>query len=109
MSTVTRESLQISQQITMFIANTITEIAQDDKNRTTNTGSTPRQPKNVKEGLKKAATSMNREIDSVIESVIAIPVRQYERNGPGGALKSVVRALPIAMLRPIGMPINFFI
>jgi len=31
-----------------------------------------------------------------------VPIKQWEKSGPGGALRCVVRAIPIAILRPIG-------
>ena len=60
-----------------------------------------RQPADVVEGLAKGYGSVQREVGIAVETVIAIPVRQYHQNGPLGAAKAVVRALPIAVLRPI--------
>ena len=36
-----------------------------------------------------------------METVICIPVRDYQRSGTSGFLTSVVRALPVAVLRPV--------
>lgn len=64
---------------------------------------TRRQPSGVVEGLEQAYASVSRELGSATETVVAIPIRQYIQSGsgPGGYLKSVIRALPIAVLRPM--------
>jgi autophagy-related protein 2 len=140
--TVTRETLHATQQLTMFVANAITELASDgpvvpppgahsnrtatpparnsEPNRRTSqelavaqggdarnashrrVSSEPaQQPSSVVEGLQMAYGSVTRELGAAAETVIAIPIREYVQTGPGGYLKSVIRALPIAILRPV--------
>ena len=43
---------------------------------------------------------MSREITSTLDTVAVMPVRQYQRTGAGGAIRSVIRAIPVAVLRP---------
>lgn len=139
--TVTRETLHATQQLTMFVANAITELASDSpvtkspvlsnkiegrvgedsgsstvvrgaststqrRHHHSNSGGTSsggdhQQPSGVVEGLQQAYGSVAREVGSAAETVIAIPIREYVHTGPGGYLKSVIRALPIAVLRPV--------
>lgn len=137
--TVTRETLHATQQITMFVASALSELASDSpvssgnmvggngsgkaQGRVTNStstghhsqrpshgahragavssnGPTP-QPTNLLQGLEQAYGSVSREVASAAETVIAIPIREYVHTGPGGYLKSVIRAFPIAVLRPV--------
>lgn len=60
------------------------------------------QPSDLKDGLERAYEAMSREISFFSDTVIAIPVREYRQSGPGGAMVAVVRAMPLAILRPIG-------
>lgn len=59
------------------------------------------QPRGLREGLERAYGAMARELGVAAETIIAVPVRQYEQLGPSGLITSVVRALPIAVLRPV--------
>ena len=59
------------------------------------------QPATTSEGLYHAARSVSRELRNVCNVVLVIPVQQYEREGTGGAMKAVVRAVPIAVIRPM--------
>jgi autophagy-related protein 2 len=135
--TVARETLHATQQLTMFVANAISELASDSpavtpppsgaqgQARITEHGSARRtqsassrespsrrpsrsadaeahhQPAGVVEGLQQAYGSVAREVTSAAETVIAVPIREYVHTGPGGYLKSVIRAFPIAVLRPV--------
>lgn len=145
--TVTRETLHATQQITMFVASALSELASDTptisngssgnsgssgnngnnsgkaQGRITNTTNTNNhhssrsaqgahraasttngpapQPANLLQGLEQAYGSVSREVASAAETVIAIPIREYVHTGPGGYLKSVIRAFPIAVLRPV--------
>lgn len=60
-----------------------------------------RQPLGVRDGLERALDSVTREVNSTIETVICVPIRLYNQTGPGGFVTNVVRALPVAVLRPV--------
>ena len=34
-------------------------------------------------------------------AIIAVPIEEYSRAGPQGAMRSVIRAVPVAILRPV--------
>lgn len=129
--TVTRETLHASHQIAMFVANALTELTSDDTvpapipphdNRNVSNNSNAmvphdvterrlhqyqqqqkHQPVGVVQGVGQGFESVSREVSAAADTVIAIPVRQYVRTGTGAgaALKSVIRAMPIAILRPV--------
>ncbi len=61
-------------------------------------------PADAKEGIAQAYSSMSREFSSAVKTIIAVPMVEYQKTGPQGYVKSVIRAVPVAVLRPmIGM------
>ncbi|KAJ1433671.1 hypothetical protein B484DRAFT_326624 [Ochromonadaceae sp. CCMP2298] len=94
--TVTRETLHVSQKLTMLLANALTELAADPQEPPS-----PHGPPGPHGSQPHAYTSISRELGSAAETVIAIPIREYVRSGPGGYLKCVIRAMPLAVLRPV--------
>ncbi|EKM55349.1 uncharacterized protein PHACADRAFT_208868 [Phanerochaete carnosa HHB-10118-sp] len=59
------------------------------------------QPANVKEGVVSAYQSLRRNFNSAAQTILAVPMEVYERSGNEGAVRAVVRAVPIAVLRPM--------
>jgi autophagy-related protein 2 len=59
------------------------------------------QPEDVREGLLEAYQSLATSLEGALQTIVAVPVQVYERSGPSGALKAVIRAVPIAVLRPM--------
>lgn len=77
------------------------------------------QPMNVKEGVKSAVTSLRRNFNSAAQTILAVPMEVYEKSGNEvftfrfstsrsfsklnlqGAVRAVVRAVPIAVLKPM--------
>jgi len=103
--TLTTEALHASHQLTMLVANSIKDLVSDEssvKNESTNKmiDGQQQQPHDVKESLNYAYGALKRELGSTHEMIVAVPVRQYEHSGAGGYMKSVIRALPVAILRP---------
>jgi hypothetical protein len=52
------------------------------------------QPANAREGFKKAYEKLQ----GAAQTIIAVPVTEYQRTGPNGGLKCVIRAVPIAVV-----------
>jgi autophagy-related protein 2 len=100
--TVTTEVLHASHQLTMFVANSIKDLVSDEVSggATSPTARRSHQPEGIQESLSLAYGALQREIGTAAETIIAVPIRQYERTGAGGYVKSVIRAMPIAVLRP---------
>jgi len=100
--TVTTEALHASHQLTMFVANTLKDIVADESSggSLSPTAKRAHQPEGVKESLSLAYGALQREIGTAAETIVAVPIRQYEKTGAGGYMKSVIRAMPIAILRP---------
>lgn len=76
------------------------------------------QPVNVKDGVQSAYRSLKRNLNSAAQTILAVPMEVYERsgnevcisimycpycltNGYQGAVRAVVRAVPIAVLKPM--------
>ncbi|EFA81993.1 hypothetical protein PPL_05228 [Heterostelium album PN500] len=59
------------------------------------------QPIDTKEGIQHAYESVSREIKSAAHTIIAIPMKEYHQKGTKGYMKSMVKAVPIAIIRPM--------
>lgn len=59
------------------------------------------QPTDVREGVKAAYQSLSSNFNSAAQTILAVPMEVYERSGDDGPLKAVVRAVPIAVLKPM--------
>ncbi|CAL1704672.1 unnamed protein product [Somion occarium] len=59
------------------------------------------QPTNVKEGVQSAVRSLRRNFNSAAQTILAVPMEVYERSGSEGTVRAVVRAVPIAVLKPM--------
>ncbi|KAL0946599.1 hypothetical protein HGRIS_012798 [Hohenbuehelia grisea] len=59
------------------------------------------QPTNIKEGVQSAYTSMRRNLNSAAQTILAVPMEVYERSGNEGPVRAVIRAVPIAVLKPM--------
>lgn len=62
------------------------------------------QPSDVREGVRAAYRSLASNMNSAAQTILAVPMEVYERSGEeqeGGALKAVVRAVPVAVIKPM--------
>ncbi|KAK2466861.1 hypothetical protein APHAL10511_001119 [Amanita phalloides] len=59
------------------------------------------QPRDIKEGMHSAYKSLRRNFSSAAQTILAVPMEVYERSGDEGAIRSVIRAVPIAVLKPM--------
>ncbi|KAI0273740.1 hypothetical protein BC834DRAFT_816242 [Gloeopeniophorella convolvens] len=59
------------------------------------------QPVDVREGIQSAYTSMRRNLSSAAQTILAVPMEVFERSGSEGPVRAVIRAVPIAVLRPM--------
>ena len=59
------------------------------------------QPRGLHDGISQAANSISRRLSSAAHTIVAVPITEYRRVGAGGALKKVVKAVPVAILRPM--------
>ena len=103
-SSVTLETLTTSHRVAKYVARTLDDIVTDDK-VPHSAGNVPRsevqQPESVHEGLEHARDALSRGVHTAVHTIVAIPIEEYKRSGPAGGMKSVIRALPIAVLRPV--------
>ncbi|KAI6109491.1 hypothetical protein F5141DRAFT_1215004 [Pisolithus sp. B1] len=59
------------------------------------------QPSGVTEGVQSAYRSLRNGVHSAAQTILAVPMEVYERSGNEGAMRAVVRAVPIAVLKPM--------
>ncbi|KAJ7235449.1 hypothetical protein B0H12DRAFT_1141515 [Mycena haematopus] len=59
------------------------------------------QPIDLKEGVQSAYKSLQRNLNSAAQTILAVPMEVYERSGNEGPVRSVIRAVPIAVLKPM--------
>ncbi|EGC30930.1 hypothetical protein DICPUDRAFT_89864 [Dictyostelium purpureum] len=59
------------------------------------------QPNDTREGIQHAYESVSRELKSAAHTIIAIPMKEYHKKGTKGYVKSIVQAVPIAIIRPM--------
>ncbi|KAG9318675.1 hypothetical protein JVU11DRAFT_770 [Chiua virens] len=59
------------------------------------------QPSGLKEGVQSAYHSLRRNLHSAAQTILAVPMEVYERSGNEGTVRAVVRAVPIAVLKPM--------
>lgn len=62
------------------------------------------QPSDVREGVRSAYRSLASNMNSAAQTILAVPMEVYERSGEeqeGGALRAVVRAVPVAVIKPM--------
>ncbi|GAA5909588.1 hypothetical protein JCM6882_003464 [Rhodosporidiobolus microsporus] len=59
------------------------------------------QPANVKQGVESAYRSLRENVKEGAQTILAVPMEVYERSANEGPVKAVVRAVPIAVLKPM--------
>ncbi|EPQ58082.1 hypothetical protein GLOTRDRAFT_35556 [Gloeophyllum trabeum ATCC 11539] len=59
------------------------------------------QPSDIKEGIQSAYKSLRRNFSSAAQTILAVPMEVYERSGNEGPVRAVIRAVPIAVLKPM--------
>ncbi|KAM6500465.1 hypothetical protein JOM56_003479 [Amanita muscaria] len=59
------------------------------------------QPMDITEGVHSAYKSLRKNFNSAAQTILAVPMEVYERSGDEGAIRSVIRAVPIAVLKPM--------
>ncbi|CAO3665912.1 unnamed protein product [Umbelopsis ramanniana] len=59
------------------------------------------QPSDLSQGLQHAYHSLSKNIKSAAHTVLAVPTEIQESEGPHGTAKAVIRAVPVAVIRPL--------
>ncbi|KZO99279.1 hypothetical protein CALVIDRAFT_534256 [Calocera viscosa TUFC12733] len=59
------------------------------------------QPMDFREGVQAAYKSLSRNVHSAAQTILAVPMEVYERPNGQGPVRTVVRAVPIAVLKPM--------
>nr|XP_018264125.1 uncharacterized protein I303_04005 [Kwoniella dejecticola CBS 10117]OBR86283.1 hypothetical protein I303_04005 [Kwoniella dejecticola CBS 10117] len=59
------------------------------------------QPEGMRQGVQAAYKSLSKNVNAAAQTILAVPMEVYERSGDDGPLRAVVRAVPIAVLKPM--------
>ncbi|KAH8117286.1 hypothetical protein DFH11DRAFT_1574221 [Phellopilus nigrolimitatus] len=59
------------------------------------------QPTNIREGVQSAYKTLSQNVKSAGQTILAVPMEVYERSGDEGPARAVIRAVPIAILKPM--------
>ncbi|KAJ3327427.1 autophagy- protein 2 [Gonapodya sp. JEL0774] len=59
------------------------------------------QPRDLQEGFSLAAKSLHKHFSAAARTVLAVPTEIYESDGSQGPANAVIRAVPVAVLRPM--------
>ncbi|GLB34893.1 putative autophagy-related protein 2 CAD motif containing protein [Lyophyllum shimeji] len=79
-----------------------THLATDEDEEPTDTISKyAQQPGDIKEGVQSAYRSLRKNLNSAAQTILAVPMEVYERSGNEGPVRAVIRAVPIAVLKPM--------
>ncbi|KAF5380922.1 hypothetical protein D9615_004012 [Tricholomella constricta] len=78
-----------------------TYIATDDDEESDLISKYSQQPVDIKEGVQSAYKSLRKNFNSAAQTILAVPMEVYERSGNEGPVRSVIRAVPIAVLKPM--------
>ncbi|CAG8460243.1 5160_t:CDS:10 [Ambispora gerdemannii] len=59
------------------------------------------QPADINEGIEEAYKSLRQNIGTAAHTIFAVPMEVYEKTGTQGTVKAVIRAVPVAVLKPM--------
>ncbi|CAI2167831.1 9475_t:CDS:10 [Funneliformis geosporum] len=59
------------------------------------------QPADLNEGIEAAYKSLRANIGTAAHTIFAVPMEVYEKTGTQGTVKAVIRAVPVAVLKPM--------
>ncbi|KAG0659205.1 autophagy- protein 2 [Rhodotorula mucilaginosa] len=59
------------------------------------------QPANLRQGVEGAYKSFGENLKDAAQTILAVPMEVYERSGEEGPVRAVVRAVPLAVLKPM--------
>ncbi|GAA5939067.1 hypothetical protein JCM3775_002664 [Rhodotorula graminis] len=59
------------------------------------------QPADLRQGMQSAYKSLGENFKEAAQTILAVPMEVYERSGTEGPVRSVVRAVPVAVLKPM--------
>jgi hypothetical protein len=59
------------------------------------------QPADLNEGMELAYKSLSKNIGAAAHTIFAVPMEVYEQTGAQGSVRAVIRAVPVAVLKPM--------
>ncbi|CAB4397789.1 unnamed protein product [Rhizophagus irregularis] len=77
------------------------EFDSDDENTKELISKYANQPADLNEGIEKAYKSLRTNIGTAAHTIFAVPMEVYEKTGTQGTVRAVIRAVPVAVLKPM--------
>ena len=99
--TFTVESAQASSRLSRFVASSLSFLSEGQPTSSGRHVPSRAQPNGIGSGLALAHSSVARGLSLAGHAIIAVPLEDYTKGGAKGALKSAVRAIPVAVLAPV--------
>lgn len=99
-STVTLEALNTTSKITRSVARTLSK-ASPQKRPLSLPARPEKVPRSVGDTAQHAYDSISRGLKTSNYMIVVVPRQEYKKSGATGAVKSVVKGIPIALLAPI--------
>ncbi|CAG8475052.1 4609_t:CDS:10 [Paraglomus occultum] len=73
----------------------------DDDNQEGKPSKYAQQPADINEGIEAAYKSLRQNIGTAAHTIFAVPMEVYEKTGAQGSAKAVIKAVPVAVLKPM--------
>ncbi|CAG8759270.1 21522_t:CDS:2, partial [Racocetra persica] len=73
----------------------------EDKKSSKSSSKYANQPADISEGMVAAYQSLKQNIGTAAHTIFAVPMEVYEKTGTQGTVKAVIRAVPVAVLKPM--------
>jgi autophagy-related protein 2 len=100
-STVTLEALNTTSKLTRSVARTLSKATSPQKRTLSLPARPDKVPRSIGDTAQHAYDSISRGLKASNYMIVVVPRQEYKKSGATGAVKSVVRGIPIAILAPI--------
>lgn len=100
------ETLNTGAQISGYAAQLLSTASSPQRQSGDGTSPLPSRPKDVPRGIRETANhaleSLARGLETANYKIVIVPYREYRKSGTTGAVRSVVRGIPVAIAAPVG-------
>ena len=99
---VALEALSTNAEITRFVANQLNSKALPSAGIKSSLPRRPRRlPRHVGDASHHAYASLSGGLREGHNNIVAVPLREYQNNGAGGAARSALKGIPVGVLAPV--------
>ena len=101
--TLAYETLNTGAKLTGYAAQILSNAASAPQSAVSTLPSRPNEtPRNIGETANHALESLARGLEAANYKIVIVAYREYRRTGTGGAVRSVMRGIPVAIAAPVG-------